>query len=228
MFSKYLPHRASEVLDIAQFAAVSGIFGYAMVQLFLYGLFSRGYLYIHWLYIAMFLVVVLAYFAYDMTNVLYVIPIGVVYYCLHEALFNLFFLSYYRFQNPPGAATEWYEEMAVIAIVTPIFVALCIKYRNRLLRSGVLGKLSICLWGGLIVLFIVRMAYGFPVSVNVYDISGNYTLAMANEFEFVTNVLFAITFFSTFSFGRKVKKKPPELPKESEVQLTGEIQEPRT
>ncbi len=195
-------------LRIAQIAAVFGITTYAVEQMVFGGLFARGVLGIHWLYITMFLAVLIAYFVFDNINVLYIVPIGVVYYCVHEALFNIFFISYNGFRTPFWASTTWYEEMATIAIVTPTFLIICWRFKGRFFRTGTMAKLSICLWSSLIALYFVRMAYGFPVSINIYDIFGVDTASpLANEFELATNTLFAFTFFSTFRFAPRAVHK---------------------
>ncbi len=215
--NKYLPSRILIALRLAQVAAMFGIFAYAVEQLAFNGLYARGWLEIHWLYIAMFLAVLIAYFLFDGINFIYVAPIAIVYYCVHEALFNAFFIPYNDLRNPCCAPIMWYHEMDVIAIVTPIFIAICLKYRKRILRSGEWKTFAICLWAGLIVLYAFRMAEGFPVTINVYG--GSSPAALANEFEFATNVLFALTFYSTFNFGRKMFEKMSK-PKPDTSKLT--------
>lgn len=195
-------------IKIAQKVLVLGIFLFASEQVVQYGLFSRGILGIHWLYIDMFLAMLLVYFLRNEVNLLYVIPIGVTYYCVHEALFNFFFIAYNGFQRPYWATTTWYLEIIATFTVTPIFIAICLKKRERFLRSGNWAKISIVFWSMLIALYAIRIAYGFPVSINVYDVFGTNTPStLANEFEFATNVLFAMTFYSNFKFRSTISTK---------------------
>ncbi len=146
-------------------------------------------------------------------NLAYIIPIGLVYFCVHEVLFNAFFIPYNGFGNPAGVDPTWYLEIYGVFIITAIFIPVALKFKGRLLRTS-RGRrwmaLSLALWASMIGLYIVRIAYGFPVTINVYDLaalSKTFNDPLANDFELATNLLFAFVFFFTFTFTLRKRKR---------------------
>ena len=158
---------------------------------------------IHWFSVLIFLSVLLAYVATDrgINIFLWAIPIAIVYYSLHEAIFNAFFLGYHGFQNPSGSTPIWQMEIGLVFLVTFAFLAIASKYRDRFLRADKM-KIAIAMWALLALLFIVRITQGFPVTINIYDyaaLPSTVNDPVASAYELVTNVLFAPAFYFTFT-----------------------------
>ena len=158
----------------------------------------------HWYAIAIVLVIFLAYMMRDRISIKYLPTVALVYYSIHEAQFNLFFMSYHGFGIPGGIKLPWYAELGT-AIATSIVViaqALSPKTRRNVLRNGA-GRVGISLWLSTFVFYGVWILAGFPVTINVYNPSVNAVTnfaPVASAFEFVQTIIFTIAFYYTLDF----------------------------
>ncbi len=203
--SRFSTHASA--IRILVILIVSGLAVYGLGNMYAYGFYDRTIEGIHWYAVIFFLGMLLVYLARDKVNTLFALPIAATFYCLHEAIFNVFFLSYHMFLKPPSALPAWYYEMALIAVVTPVFLIVSWKFGDWLVRQGRWTIPYLASWVGFMVLTLVWMNYGFPVSANVYGIyATNTPSTMANIFEISTNILFAFAFYITFSFKRTIPK----------------------
>lgn len=177
----------------------------SLIEMIQVGVFSReGFPYfpgIHWYAILVFCGMFLAYALFDNTWVTMLPAIAVVYYSLHEGIFNIFFLSYHGFRLPSTAMT-WYFEMAMIILVAAVFLPLAYHYKDNFVHRK-WWSLSWKLWLVFIAYNLFWISVGFPVTVNVFDLSQfakMNTDPVANLFELGYNVLFSACFFFTFAF----------------------------
>jgi len=201
-----------------EYAIFFALIGYIAAEIILGGgLFAReDFRYasgIHWYAIEIFLLMFLAYMIRDRVGLIYLPALTVVYYAIHEAQFNLFFLAYHAFQIPLGVNWTWYLEIIVDVIICSGIAALLIsspKWRAVLLRSSS-ARIAGVLWISVICFYFVWMLAGFPVSINVFDLKDygftNHEL-VANEFELGVNVLFSASFYFTFLIGGKRELSP--------------------
>ena len=167
---------------------------------------------VHWYAIAIFVVMAPAYKLRDRVSIIYLPLIAVAYYGTHESWFNLFFLGYHGFQIPPGANASWYGEVALSIVISAVLIVMAAfpKTRKLIVRKGSL-KLSLALWLGLLGFYIVWMLAGFPVTINVYNLSsyGSTKLnPVANALELAANIIFTAAFYFAFGFGARPKENP--------------------
>ena len=206
--------RLGTLLRVAEFVIIFGLIAFGFLEIGRGGFFARDIIGIHWFYILIFLGMFAASMLMDKISGLYIFPIALVYYCLHEGIFNSFFIPYHNFQLPPNASLLWYGEIGMIAIVAPVFLIISVKYRKILFRDQKWRNISIALWASFLGLYLVRIAMGFPVTLDVYS-PQTYAITntswLANGFEFTTNSLFAVSFYCTFSFRDLEKLMDPRL-----------------
>ncbi len=171
---------------------------------------------IHWYSIAFFLIMFLSYMIKDRLSLLSLPLIAVVYYAIHEAIFNVLFLPYHELRVPPNVEPFWYVEIAISAIVSCTAVAIFVKYRDKMFRHGRYRYLAAAFWLAFVILNVVWITQGFPVTTNVYDLR-HFSLTnlnpAANVFEILYNTLFTSAFFFTFRFwlrrsGREKQEEP--------------------
>lgn len=202
---KSLTSNGNHTIRLLEELVVLAIIAFGVAQMYAGGFYARAIEGFHWYSIIIFLVILLAYVGRDKIGIVFLVPIVVTYYCLHEAIFNAFFLSYHMFEKPFMATATWYQEMLAIAIVTPIFLMAAVKRGNRLLRTHKWSIVYLASWVCLIVLHLVWVGSGFPVSADVYDIFGTNTPSpLANDFELATNLVFAFAYYVTFSFKKTI------------------------
>ncbi|MHB1907700.1 MAG: hypothetical protein ACYCQJ_02370 [Nitrososphaerales archaeon] len=174
----------------------------AMVQ---GGIFSReGFDYfpgIHWYAVLIFCGMFLAYAFFDNIAVLLLPVVALVYYSLHEGIFNAFFLTYHGLRLPSTTST-WYFEMALIIVTSVVFLPLAYFFKDTLTHRK-WWSLSWKLWLAFLAYNLVWVAAGFPVTVNVFNLSQFASMnqdPIANLFELGYNALFSVCFFFTFAF----------------------------
>ena len=200
--------RAHRALRGAQIALVVAIIIYTLVEMSLNGMFlAREHLRyisgIHWYSITFFMIMFLSYMLKDRLTLLYLPLVGVVYYAIHEAFFNISFLPYHQLKSPPNVELFWYVEIAVSAVVTIVALGVFAIYRERMIRHGRYRFAAAALWAAFILLNLVWITQGFPVTTNVYDLrhfSHTNVNPTANDFEILYNTLFTSAFFFTFRF----------------------------
>jgi len=182
----------------------------------------------HWFAVVIFVAVFLGYIAMDRrVNLLFIVPIGLVYYCLHEAIFNALFIPYNGFQAPAGGGPLWYTEIEIVLVVTLAFIPFAYRFRHRLLRfmkSAAWKKIAIASWAALAILYAIRIAMGFPVSINIFEFGTMYAgfnSTLANGFELATNIVFAVAFYSTFDFAFRRKSDTKEVSRTEDPNSTG-------
>lgn len=162
----------------------------------------------------------------DKVSLIYFPLIVAVYYAIHEAQFNLFFLGYHGFKVPVALNFVWYAEIAADIAVCSITAAILIesqKWRERILRSGFSIRLAVFLWIAIVLFYFAWMAIGFPVSVNVFDLKDYTTTNVsltANSMEFIENVLYTLAFYFTFRFSFRIRRNTTEL-EEKTLQTQG-------
>lgn len=164
---------------------------------------------IHWYAILIFLIMILGYVLVDDTSLLLLPPMALAYYALHEGVFNLFFLSYHGFSTPPHVSASWYWEMGGIVAILLVFVPLVVIFKGRLFRAGSWGT-ALKLWIAFAVFNLIWIAVGYPVTVNVYNLShyaSANTSTVANAFELLYNALFSLSFFFTFVFHLRKRRR---------------------
>lgn len=110
-------------------------------------------------------------------------------YSLHEALFNVFFLSFNQ-RIPVFAFDLWWIEFALEAGVTAVAIGV------GLFRPS---KVSLALLVSLVGLTLIWIGLGFPVTTNIFDTPSQNALnnvsVLANAFEVAWNAV-SLTFIA--------------------------------